>query len=205
MGRATYWLMLANVLTFVAELLFAEQMLAHFALWPVGHYFVPELQSVVGFQPWQPLTSAFMHGSFLHLFLNMFALVMFGRDVERSLGTPAYLRLYAAAVLSAALVQLIVSTASSDSGPHATVGASGGVFGILLAFGMLFPRRWVVPLFPPIPLRAWLFVLIYGGIELVNGVLGTSAGVAHFAHLGGMLGAYLLLRRWRRERASDAW
>jgi membrane associated rhomboid family serine protease len=98
-------------------------------------------------------------------------------------------------VLVASLTQLLF--VSFSSGPPApTVGASGGVFGVLLAFGLMFPKQTVMLLFPPIPMSAWVAVLVFGGVELVNGVLGTMNGIAHFAHLGGMLGAFLLLRRW---------
>jgi membrane associated rhomboid family serine protease len=99
--------------------------------------------------------------------------------------------------LSAGLVQLAV-VSFGDGQPYPTLGASGGVFGVLLAFGKLFPRSIVTPLFPPIPMRAWVFVGLYALIELASGVFGTQQGVAHFAHLGGMLGAYVLLHRWQR-------
>jgi membrane associated rhomboid family serine protease len=101
-------------------------------------------------------------------------------------------------VIVAAITQLVVSGVGSAT-PYPTVGASGGVFGLLLAFGMLFPRRMIMLIFPPIPMPAWLFVTIYGVLELYLGVTGTSQGVAHFAHLGGMLGGFLMLRRWRRQ------
>ena len=129
----------------------------------------------------------------------MWALFIFGRDVERTLGARHYILLYFAAVVSAALVQLAAVTATSHAGIYPTIGASGGIFGVLLAFGVLYPRRTVMLLFPPIPVAAWLLVTLFGLIELANGVLGTEAGVAHFAHLGGMLGAYLELRYWRRR------
>ncbi len=108
-------------------------------------------------------------------------------------------------MISAALVQLTVVTLEGESGIYPTIGASGGVFGVLLAFGMLFPHRIVVLLFPPIPLPAWLLVTLYGLLELTNGVFGTEAGVAHFAHLGGMLGAYLELKLWGRHRRLERW
>lgn len=144
------------------------------------------------------MTYAFLHGGLAHLFLNMFALWMFGRDVEQALGSRHYAILYFAAVLSAACVQLLVVSSSGRFYP--TVGASGGVFGVLLAFAYLFPRRTLVLLFPPIPMPAWLFVTVYGLIELTNGVFGTRSGIAHFAHLGGMLGAFVVLRHYVGRR-----
>jgi membrane associated rhomboid family serine protease len=195
--RVTAVLIGANLAVFLLGQGAAEALIASFALWPVGRYAIPGLAEPVGFAPWQLVTSAFLHGNATHLALNMFALYMFGRDVERLLGPKRYSVLYAAAVLTASVAQLAVVTLSGTVYP--TVGASGGVYGILLAFGLLFPERIVVPLFPPIPMRARTFVLVYGGIELAHGVLGTASGVAHFAHLGGMLGAWLLLLRWRRR------
>ncbi len=128
---------------------------------------------------------------------------MFGRDVERTLGAKHYLLLYFAAVVSAALVQLAAVSVTKHAGIYPTIGASGGIFGVLLAYGVLYPRRIVMLLFPPIPMPAWLLVTLFGLLELANGVLGTEAGVAHFAHLGGMLGAYLELRYWRRRATLD--
>jgi len=200
---ATRALILANVAAFVGQVLYGDAIIEQLALWPIGRFRVPGLHASVGFHPWQLVTSAFLHANVAHLALNMFALQMIGRDVERALGTGRFLRLYGAAVLSAACLQLAVASEASSGVPHPTVGASGGVFGVLLAFAMLYPNRIVVLLFPPIPMPAWLFVTLYGTAELVNGVLGTREGVAHFAHLGGMLGAYVLLRRWRRRALAS--
>jgi membrane associated rhomboid family serine protease len=197
MKGVTGALILANVFVFALQVLYGDALLVPFALWPMGNQFALELGTTVGFRPWQLVTYAFLHGGGTHLFLNMFALWMFGRDCEAVLGSRRFVAMYGAAVLTAALVQLAVASASGDAYP--TVGASGGVFGVLLAFGMLFPRRRVLLLIPPIPMPAWLFVTLYGVIELASGVLGTAAGVAHFAHLGGMAGAYLLLRSWRSQ------
>jgi membrane associated rhomboid family serine protease len=202
MRPVTTALIALNVLAYAAESLFGDVMVAKLALWPLGHFALAELHTTVGFQPWQLVTSAFLHAGVLHLFLNMFALFMFGRDVEGTLGAKRFLALYFTAVLTAAATQLVVAAVSSTNPPVPTLGASGGVFGVLLAFGWLFPRTRVTPLFPPIPMPAWVFVTFYGLIELANGVLGTDAGVAHFAHLGGMLGAAALLFHWgRRELA----
>jgi membrane associated rhomboid family serine protease len=200
MRTVTGWLILLNVAAFVAQKYAGDALLAQFALWPIGRFDIPGLSDPVGFRSWQLVSSAFLHASISHIALNMLALYMFGRDVERTLGGPRYFVLYFAAVISAALVQLFVVSFLSRHQVYPTLGASGGVFGILLAFGVLFPRRLVFLLFPPIPLPARVFVVLYGLIELANGVLGTEAGVAHFAHLGGMLGAWICLSRWRRRR-----
>jgi membrane associated rhomboid family serine protease len=191
-------LIIANVLVFLLQLGAADALVGDFALWPPGRHAIPELGRTVGFEPWQLVTSSFLHGGLAHLGLNMFALWMFGRDVERVLGSFRFAQLYFTSVLVAGLTQLVVVSSFSGGQPYPTVGASGGVFGLLLAFGMMFPYRTLVLLFPPIPMPAWVFVTLYGVVELANGVFGTAAGVAHFAHLGGMLGAFLLLQRWRR-------
>jgi membrane associated rhomboid family serine protease len=204
MKTVTRLLIFANLAGFALEAAVGDPLVAAFALWPAGRYFVPDLHAVVGFQPWQVVTYAFLHANVAHLLLNMLALFIFGRDVERVLGGRRFLVLYLAAVLSAAGVQLTVVSLASAAPPYPTVGASGGVFGVLLAFAIFYPRRIVMLIFPPIPMPAWLFVTVYGFVELANGVLGTAEGMAHFAHLGGMLGAYVVLRRWRRRGVSDS-
>ncbi|HSB58772.1 MAG TPA: rhomboid family intramembrane serine protease [Methyloceanibacter sp.] len=205
MPSATRALIIVNVAVFALQALLGDVLIAQFALWPIGHFRIEDLHQTVGFEPWQLVTYAFLHGSFMHIALNMLALLIFGPEVERTLGTRHFLVLYFAAVISAALVQLAVVTMAGENGIYPTVGASGGIFGVLLAFGMLFPHRIVVLLFPPIPLPAWLLVTLYGLLELANGVFGTQAGVAHFAHLGGMLGAYLELKLWGRHARLERW
>jgi membrane associated rhomboid family serine protease len=158
-----------------------------FALWPIGS----------GFQAWQLLTYSFLHGGLWHLAFNMIGLVSFGRELEAWWGPRAFLRFWIASVLSAALVQLSVTAATGST--QATVGASGGLFGLLLGFAMMFPKRTVVPLIPPIPMPAWVFALIFAGLELYLGVTGTASGIAHFAHLGGMIGGWIMIRRWRHR------
>jgi membrane associated rhomboid family serine protease len=196
----TTFLILINVAVFVAQQFFWDPLIAHLALWPLGDFPLPGLDSSVGFEPWQLVTSAFLHGNFQHIAFNMLALFMFGRGIEQYLGRTRYLALYFAAVLSAGVTQLIVVSTGPDVMPVPTLGASGGVFGILLAFGWLFPRSRVTLLCPPIPMPAWLFVTLYGLVELGSGVFGTWSGVAHFAHLGGMIGAFIVLQFWRRPR-----
>lgn len=192
-----------NVAIFVLQAVYDDALVSVFALWPIGRFYIRDFHGFVGFEPWQLLTYAFLHASLAHIGLNMLALFMFGRDVERTLGAKHYLLLYFAAVVSAALVQLAAVSVTKHAGIYPTIGASGGIFGVLLAYGVLYPRRIVMLLFPPIPMPAWLLVTLFGLLELANGVLGTEAGVAHFAHLGGMLGAYLELRYWRRRATLD--
>ena len=157
-------------------------------LWPLTSGF---------FMPWQLLSYAFLHGSFTHLLFNMLGLWMFGGELERVWGPKRYTQILVASTLTAAIVQLIFTWAIGSQSP--TVGASGAIFGLLLSFGMLFPNRIIVPLIPPIPMKAKVFVAIYGGLELILGFNGAS-GIAHFAHIGGMLGAWLLIRHWRSPR-----
>ncbi len=149
------------------------------------------------FMPWQVVTYAFMHGGIGHLFFNMMGLWMFGSELEQMWGQQRFIRFYAASVLAAAATQLVLSLLGGWMTP--TVGASGGLFGLLLAYGMIFPDRTIMPLFPPIPIKAKVFVAVYGAIELFLGVTGTNSGVAHFAHLGGMLGGWLMIRYWRGQ------
>ena len=145
------------------------------------------------------MTYAFLHGGLTHLAMNMLALLMLAPDLERIMGARRFTLFYLVAVVSAALGQLAWYSFSGPS-PEATVGASGGVFGLLLAYGMAFPQRELMIIFLPIPIKAWLFVLLYGGAELLMGVTNTMQGVAHFAHLGGMLGGWLMILYWRRPK-----
>jgi membrane associated rhomboid family serine protease len=184
----TQALILVNVLAFLLDSVSGNLLTVPLALWPFGSHFMP----------WQIITYAFLHGNLTHLLFNMFGVYMFGADLERVWGSRRYLTFYLVSAIAAAIAQLSVSGLTGAAYP--TVGASGAVFGLLLGFAMVFPRRMVVPLFPPIPMRAPIFVALYGGLELVLGVTGTQAGVAHFAHLGGMAGGYLMLRYWRGSR-----
>jgi membrane associated rhomboid family serine protease len=188
-------LIFINAGVFLLQQLTPDQLVTHFALWPLGDHFVRGLGRV-GFEPWQLVSSAFLHGGFAHIALNMFALYSFGMMVERAVGSRRFAWLYFASVLTASLAQLLVVTATLDRGAVPTVGASGGVFGVLLAFAFLFPHTRVMLIFPPIPMKAWMLVAGYAVIELTSGVFGTMQGVAHFAHLGGMLGAGVTLFYW---------
>jgi membrane associated rhomboid family serine protease len=195
MAPVTRALLLANIVGFLLQLFAEPLMIAHFALWPLNVSAGAYPQDV-SFAPWQLVTYSFLHGNLTHLLFNMLALYMFGSDVERVFGARRLAIYYFVCVISAAIAQLLVSSIAKWP-PYPTIGASGGVFGLLLAFGLYFPRRTVMLIFPPIPMPAWLFVTLYGALELFLGVTGTQEGVAHFAHLGGMLGGYLTIRAWR--------
>jgi len=194
----TRTLLMVNVGIFVLQLLTGDLLIAPFALWPFASAQYPDAP---GFQLWQLITYGFLHGNLTHLLFNMFALYMFGGEIERLLGERRYLVYYLVCVVGAAVAQLLVMNWLARP-PLPTVGASGGVFGLLLAYGMAFPRRRLMLLFPPIPMPAWLFVTMYGLIELFLGVTGSGQGVAHFAHLGGMAAGFLLLTHWARQRGA---
>ena len=190
-------LIAANVLVFVVQSMSNGALDIPFALWPLQ-----PIDGVSYFRPWQIITYAFLHstGNITHLLFNMLGLWMFAAEVERYVGPRRLLACYFASVVTAALSQLFVPMLFGAP-PGPTIGASGGVFGLLLAYAFLFPTRKVVPLIPPIPMPAWLFATIYAAVELFLGVTGTLSGVAHFAHLGGMVGSALVIMQWRYARA----
>ena len=158
---------------------------AQLALWPMGSGY---------FQPWQLVSYAFLHGGFNHLFFNMFALWMFGLNVERLWGSRRFVEYYFICVLGAGLIQLLVQYISGNVYP--TIGASGAVFGLLLAYGVMWPNNKLMLIFFPVPIKAKWFVLIYGGAELIFGVTGAMPQIAHYAHLGGLFFGAGLLWRW---------
>jgi membrane associated rhomboid family serine protease len=202
---AVKFLVAANVLVFVVQSMSNGALDQPFALWPLQ-----AIDGVSYFRPWQIITYAFLHstGNITHLLFNMLGLWMFGAEVERYVGPRRLLACYFASVITAALSQLFVPMLFGAP-PGPTIGASGGVFGLLLAYAFLFPTRKVVPLIPPIPMPAWLFATLYAAVELFlgvtgtlsGGVTGTLSGVAHFAHLGGMVGSALVIMQWRYARA----
>jgi len=193
-------LLIANVGVFLIQGLGVSGLLANFALWPAGTPLYVEgrlgLQQVPQFHLWQLVTYSFLHGGLFHLLINMFVLWMFGTQMENIWGPQRFLAYYLLCVIGAGLVQLLVTSMSSGGQIYPTVGASGGVFGLLLAFGMRFPNQYIMLLIPPIPMKAKYFVFFIGGIELLFGVTGTQAGVAHFAHLGGMAAGFLVILYW---------
>jgi len=198
-------LIMLNVVMFLIQVIpsssgFGEQMTHYLGL----HSFFSS-----DFRLYQLVTYMFLHGGFTHLFFNMFALWMFGRITEYDLGGKRFLIFYMATGIGAAVLNLIVNgieihaaAAGSmefyRSVQSITIGASGAVFGILLAFGLMHPNERIILLIPPIPMKAKYFVIIYGVLELFLGIRGGD-GIAHFAHLGGMIFAFILLKYWKAK------
>lgn len=199
-------LLIANGVVFLASWLFESPMMENFALYNVDLRCMEPNATL--FHIWQPFTYMFMHGGISHLFFNMFSLWMFGRALEYELGWKRFLIYYLVCGVGAAIFQMgiaqidlwnldVWSPAWMRYMGTPTVGASGAIFGLLLAFGMLHPNAIISLLFPPISMKAKWFVIIYGVLELLLGVSGAMSGVAHFAHLGGMFWGWLLLLLWR--------
>lgn len=196
-------LLILNAIAFLVQMFAPAVLEPILALWPWGDNATRwpglRLHDAPGFRPWQLLTYGFLHGSIPHILLNMFALWMFGIELERRWGGRPFLLYYLACVFGAGIAQLITTSLMGGLAVP-TVGASGGVFGILLAFGLTFPDRPVVFIFLPVPVPAKIFVLIYGGIELLRGIANTGSGVAHLAHVGGMVTGGLLIWFIQRYR-----
>jgi len=197
--RITQALLIANIVVFVLQQL--PQMAGIFnqlALWPIGSQ--QAFLVSPGFEPWQLLSYGFMHGGFGHLFFNMLMLYMMGSPLEMTWGEKRFLTFYLVCVAGAGLCQLLVTALAGEYYP--VVGASGGVFGLLLGYGMIFGNRQISLLFPPVTMKARTWVILLGVTELVMAYTGWQPGVAHFAHLGGMFFGWLLIRHWRRPPPS---
>ncbi len=197
-ARAVKGLIIANVVVFLLQHVAEDGLETAFALWPLA-----PVDGRSYFEVWQIVTYAFLHDphSLGHLGFNMLGLWMFGTEIERYVGPWRLLTCYFASVVTAALTQLVVP-GLLGAPPAPTIGASGGVFGLLLAYALMFPHRKVVPLIPPIPMPAWVFATIYAAVELFLGVTGTLSGIAHFAHLGGMIGSAVTVLQWRGTRRA---
>ena len=202
-------LIIINVIVFVASLLNQNFMIGTFALfYPTSVYF----------HWWQVVTHMFMHGGFWHIFFNMYTLLIFGCVVERIIGSKKFLLFYFICGLGAVALHLGVEYLQMQSYMQGaalgnataiqniamikntpTVGASGAIYGVLMGYAMLFPESRMTLLFPPVTLSAKWMVAIFAAIELFTGVTGISAGLAHFAHLGGMLIGWLMILSWRKR------
>lgn len=185
-------LIIINCLAFLAVYLIpsVDRLMAEYG---VLHWFGSPF-----YHSYQFITYMFLHGGVEHLFFNMFALWMFGRTLEYALGPKRFLTYYMVCGVGAALFQMGVATLSGEYGIQ-LLGASGAVMGLLLAFGVLWPDAVIMLIFPPLPLKAKWFVIVYAVIELLLGWTGRDPGVAHFAHVGGMLWGLALLYYWRRK------
>jgi membrane associated rhomboid family serine protease len=195
--KALLW---ALGLTFVLQQLLGELATRQLLLWPLGEHFLGVDGAgeavTASFRPWQLLTYAFLHANLMHLFFNALALFQFGPAIEQAWGGRRYAIYLAVCVVGAGVLQLVVSALGPAGEAHPVLGASGGMYAILLAYGMLFPKHRMMLIFPPIPMSARTFVIVFGVASLVMGVTGTQQGVAHFVHLGGMLFGWLLIRFW---------
>ena len=202
-------IIMINILVMVMTSLNENFMVEKFALfYPTSPFF----------HWWQPVTHMFMHGGFWHIFFNMYTLFIFGTILERVWGTKKFLVFYFITGLGAALVhtgvewlQMQYWMGQAADGSMAalksihtlkmtpTVGASGAIYGVLMGYAMLYPDSIMTLIFPPVSLKAKWFVLIFAGIELLTGVTGTGGGIAHFAHLGGLIFGFLLIMYWKKR------
>lgn len=199
--RVTKLLLLVNIAVFILQWLLeysalGRVVLDYLQLWPVGS---GEVYGGAGFMPWQLLTYGFLHGNFGHLLFNLIPILMFGAMIEHQWGERRYLTYYLVCVVGAGLCQLALTSVLLHYYGYAitTVGASGAVYGLILAFALLFPNQKVTMLPLPIILKARTLAILYAGSALAYGIFGTREGVAHFAHLGGMLFGWLLIRYWQ--------
>lgn len=193
-------LLVSNGLVFLWQQLGASWTpILYFALWPLSGQEIATAPlgsgQIPSFHIWQLITYGFLHAGLFHIGVNMFALWMFGVQLENLWGSRPFAFYYFFCLIGAGLIQLLVVTLSGSIYP--TIGASGAIFGVLLAFGMMFPNQTIVLLIPPIPLKAKYFVVLYGAFTLWAGVTGSFSGVAHFAHLGGMFFGLVLILYWR--------
>lgn len=206
---ATKNLIIINALIFVATMLNEDFMISTFGLfYPTSRYF----------HFWQPLTHMFMHGGIWHIFFNMFSLWMFGSVIEQYIGSRKFLILFIVAGLGGAALHMGVEwiqaqtymAGIAEGSSKAmlayeslkltpTVGASGAIYGLLITYAMLFPDATLMLLFPPIPMKAKWMVVIFAVVELLTGVSSIASGIAHFAHLGGMLFGWMLVRYWKNK------
>ena len=190
----TMHLIIINVLVYLATKVSPQFMYQNFSL------FYP---TTPWFKVWQPLSYMFMHGGFWHIFFNMYSLYIFGKAVEQIIGRQRFTILYFAAGFAAAAAQLGVQALDPAIQGVPTVGASRCVYGVIVAFAMIFPEARLTLIFPPVTLSAKWMAIIFIGIELFTGVTGTQAGVAHFAHLGGALIGWLLIWWWYKRNKNN--
>ena len=196
---------LVMIMTYLNETLMVEKFALFYPTSPFFHW-------------WQPVTHMFMHGGFWHILFNMYTLYIFGSTLERVWGPKKFLLFYFVTGIGAAAIHTGVEwiqmqnwiTQAAEGSQSAlvsihqlkmtpTLGASGAIYGVLMGYALLYPDSMLVLFFPPIPIKAKWMVLIFAAIELVTGVTGTGGGIAHFAHLGGLIFGFILIRFWKKR------
>jgi membrane associated rhomboid family serine protease len=193
-------IIIINVLFYIATYFigFTDFFIEKFALF---HYTSPF------FKPWQVLTHMFMHGGFTHILFNMFGVWMFGSRLEQMWGAKRFINFYLITGVGAAMLHTIVQSYEISQGLYLanvpTLGASGALFGILVAFAMYWPNTELFFIFLPIPIKAKYLVLGYAAFELFSGISGFQPGIAHFAHLGGALFGFLLVKYWNKNNRNS--
>lgn len=193
----TVWLVIANLVVYAAQLFLGDRVLLHLALWPPGEHLVGmlgERRLVAGFEPLQLLSYGFLHGDAIHLLFNLVGIVVFGPLIERCMGIRAFGFYYLFCLVVAGGAQIVLGL--GDDAPGPTIGASGAVYGLLAAAASLYPQRRLTVL-PGLSVAVRTLAWLLGGSALLHGVFGTRAGIAHFAHLGGMVGGWMLIQYWR--------
>lgn len=193
----TVWLVIANLVVYAAQAFLGDRVLLRLALWPPGEHLlgmIGERRLVAGFEPHQLLSYGFLHADAIHLLFNLVGLVVFGPLIERCMGIRAFGFYYVFCLVAAGVAQIVLGLGDGSPGP--TMGASGAVYGLLAAGASLYPQRRV-PVLPGLNVSVRTLAWLLGGSALFHGVFGTRAGVAHFAHLGGMVGGWVLIQYWR--------
>lgn len=187
-------ILLANLAVYVAYMINPSAM-SVFAMYPIGSGL---------FRFWQPLTYMFMHGGFWHLFFNMYTLVMFGSALERVWGGKKLAKYYFLTGIGAAMFHMLIEGLLHGGASASIVGASGAIYGLLLGYAMLYPESRLTLIFPPITFTAKWMIVIFAVIEILTG-LGLSDGIAHFAHLGGMVVGFVVLLIWKQQHKLYEW
>jgi membrane associated rhomboid family serine protease len=200
---ATQALLWALGIGFLLQYLASDFTFAQLTLWPPGEHFDAQGRAFWPFRPWQLLTYGFQHGGMGHLFFNALALFQFGPAIEQAWGSRRFAIYFLASVVGSGVLQLIVAMLRPQDA-YPVIGASGGIYAVLLAYGMLFPHHRMMLLLPPIPMSARTMVIVFGALSLLFGLTGTVGGIAHFVHLGGLLVGWLLIRFWLRPKGPRA-
>jgi membrane associated rhomboid family serine protease len=194
---ATQALLWALGIAYLLQQLAPDFAFVNLTLWPLGEHLDPSgMYRFPPFRPWQLLTYGFLHGNLPHLFFNALALFQYGPAIEQAWGSRRFASYFLLSVIGSGVLQLLVVLLRPGEPAYPVLGASGGMYAVLLAYGVLFPHHRMMMLIPPIPMSARTMVIVFGAASLLFGLTGTVGGVAHFVHLGGLLVGWLLIRFW---------